>query len=295
MVTFLRFVILISIAFILVNLLYILTLQKIDWDFSKTKAAHDFKSQNFKLLVLGNSTAMDGINAEILSSEYGEAYNLALGGASLEVNYVQLQYYLQHNLAPQKVLLFLSSAHMNYTRFNDFNPIVEYLYKDKKYVSLKELPLFKFRWLFIENIKKLFSSAHRNAQVIKGQLRISKITPDNSVAPKSEKECANQDFYNAEGYKYMWRIIQLCKQKGIEINVFEMPCWREFQNSCENIRVSKSVLGDSLSFTLFNLNNRSIYDSTLDSQKDWLSKNHLNKEGAIKLTRTVVRIIRKER
>ena len=163
-------------AFAFTNWLYVLLLPTIDWDFGKTKEAYKFTNQQLEVLVLGNSTAMDGINTEMLSATLGPSYNFAVGGASLETNFIQLQHYLQHNALPKKVLVFLSSAHISYVKAKEVNPIIDYYYTDSlKWVGLKDIPLFKFRWLFLENIKKLLSANHLSAKGIQGQLSIKGI------------------------------------------------------------------------------------------------------------------------
>ena len=75
--------------FILSNIVYLIFIQNIDWNYSKRLEALNFNSPNYDVLVLGNSLAMDGIDAEELSKNGFNAYNLALGGSSLMTNYIQ--------------------------------------------------------------------------------------------------------------------------------------------------------------------------------------------------------------
>lgn len=285
MTKFLIFFSSLLLAFVVSNMVYLFTLPRVDWDFSKTKEAHNFKDEKLQVLVFGNSTAMDGINAEILSSNLGPAYNFSIGGASLQTSYIQLLKYLKNNSKPAKILLFLSSAHTTYNTTNAINPIVEYYYTNYSNISgLKDIPLFKFRWLFIENIKKLLSSGHRSAEVIKGQLSIKSFVPDNSAFKKKSDSCQGSSFYNNIGYEYMWQMAKLCYAKGIEMEVFEMPCWKDIENDCSDIIVSKN----NYSLNIINLNNHLYCDSLLDPQKDWLSRDHLNYFGAIKITNAVI-------
>lgn len=280
------------IAFFLVNVLYLLLLPAVDWDFGKTKEAHQFKNKGLKILVFGNSASLDGINTQMLSASFGDAYNFSVGGASLQSNYIQLQSYLLHNQAPQKVLLFLSSAHIQYQAANEVNPIIDYYYSPgNTFKAMKDIPTFKFRWLFLEWVKKIISPNHRAATIIKGQLSIKNIVPDNSVVNAKVDTCNSQAFYNNKGYYYMWQILQLCKQKGIQLQVFEMPCWKEVQDNCGNYNIKNIATNDSLQ--IINLNNATTYAAVLNPQQDWLSRNHLNYYGAIKITNAVATIIAK--
>ena len=279
-------------AFVAANIFYLFVLPKIDWEFGKTKEAYNFKNEKLKVLVFGNSTAMDGINTELLTARFGQSYNFSVGGASLQTNYIQFKNYLLHNTRPEKVLLFLSSAHINYQNPNEVNPIIEYYYgNDFGAGRLKDIPLFKFRWLFVENIKKLLSANHRSARVIQGQLRIKSIVPDNSMWKNTADSCNNNSYYNNQGYGYMWQIAALCKQSGIQVEVFEMPCWKEVQNNCTDVLVNSTSENINLRLEIHNLNNYTKCDTLLDTQKDWLSKNHLNYFGSLKLTNEVIRML----
>ena len=280
------------ITFFLVNVLYILILPAVDWDFGKTKEAHQFKNKNIKILVFGNSASLDGINTQMLSDSVAEAYNFSVGGASLQSNYIQLKSYLQNNQTPQKVLLFLTSAHILYQPAAEINPIIDYYYSPgNTFKAVKDIPTFKFRWLFLEWVKKILSPNHRAATIIKGQLSIKNIVPDNSVYHTKEVTCKADTFYNNSGYYYMWQIQQLCKQKGIQFQVFEMPCWKDVQDNCGNYNIKNKATNESLQ--IINLNDAGTYAATLNPQQDWLSRNHLNYYGAIKITNAVATIIKK--
>jgi hypothetical protein len=289
---FLQFFIGLLVTFTLVNILYLLLLPHIDWEFIKAREALAFKNQRIKLLVFGNSTAMDAVNTQLLSDKVGSAYNFSVGGSSLQTNYTQLSEYLNQNEKPEKVLLFLNSGHWNYAEFFGVNPIVEYYYNDSlKFEGLKDIPLFRFRWLFIVNFKKLISADHRNAQIVKGQLRFNRVVPDNSSIKNEPIVCGDNNFYNSEGYEYMWRIASLCKIRNINLEVFELPCWKQAQNECPDLILHGTATNNSLDLTIHNLNNYSKCDTLLDPKKDWLSTNHLNYAGSIKITEEIIRIL----
>lgn len=292
MIKFFKFLLVLALAFVAVNFLYLFLLPRIDWDFAKAKEASELKGRDIKLLVFGNSTAMDGINTELLSKHFGPSYNFSIGGATLQANYVQLKNYLDNNTAPEKVLLFLSSAHLSYKKGNFVNPIVEYYYGGSENTrGLQEIPLFKFRWLFVENVKKLLSAEHRSAKLVQGQLRIKKTIPDNSILKQTVVACNDKEFYTGEGFEFMWQMAALCKEKNIELFIFEMPCWKDAQNDCSDLSVVKLVNGKNFSIQIQNLNNYHLCDSLIDAKTNWLSRNHLNYNGSLKVTGFVAKKI----
>ena len=261
-------------------------LPRIDWEFRKTKEAFGFKRKSIKVLVFGNSTSMDGVNTEMIKSTYGSAYNFSVGGASLETNYLQLERYLKTNERPEKVLLFLNSLHSSYKNSNTINPIIDYYYKDLKIRwAIDELPIYKFRWLFVENLKKLFSRQHRSATIVLGQLRINRAIQDPTINLLQPIACKEAAFYQAEGYYYLGQMLKLCTDKGIKVYIFEMPCWNNLQNNCPDI-MFKTDNGKEID--IVNLNTVDLCKKNIDPKNDWLSLNHLNFNGSKKITAVIL-------
>ncbi|CAN5616591.1 hypothetical protein BH11BAC1_BH11BAC1_10450 [soil metagenome] len=286
---FLLFVSCLFIAFVMLNLFYLWLLPKVDLDFMKTKEAAGFRGEKNKILVFGNSTALDGVNTEMLSSQFGSAHNMAVGGATLITNYIQLKSYLETNSKPDKVLMFLSSGNNDYDTTHEVNPIVSYYYQQEVYERpLKDLPLFRFRWLFIENMKKLFSGAHRSAYLFKGQFRSDKTIEDHTILKQGAMR--SEINYLHPGFEYLRRMAELCDSNGIRFVVFEIPCWKKSQNSFEDAEVEFPLLKP---IHIYNLNRFTICNSLIDSKADWLSENHLNYKGSIKLTGAVNNVLLK--
>jgi hypothetical protein len=93
------------------------------------------------------------------------------------------------------------------------------------------------------------------------------------------------------GYEYMWKIASLCRDNNIAMMVFEMPCSKEAQNNCADTSVQKNINNTGYRLLIHNLNNFRFCDTLFDPQKDWLSKNHLNYYGSIKLTTALQRLL----
>lgn len=283
---FLTFCSLLLVGFVLANAMFVWIVGSFDWNFSKAREAAAFKGEDFKVLVLGNSTALDGVNTEMLSAEFGKSYNFALGGASLEASLAQLQMYLRHNEKPDKVLLFLSSCHVNYQKQVAINPIIE-AEESEGPPRLGDIPLYKFRWLFIENVKKVVSREHRLARVVQGQLRIDRIIPDETSISMESNGCGEGADYGASSYDPVWRINRICRESGVQFYLFEMPCWTKYQNACLDFLASNG--SDTL--VIHNLNNKDVCKE-ISPSTHWLSENHLNYMGSIELTRKIILILR---
>lgn len=291
---FIYYILLLLFGYLFVNLIYLRVLEYIDWEVVKAKQSSKLANQDYNILVMGNSTTMDGINTDLLSKRVGKAYNFSLGGASLITNYVQLQHYLDNNAHPEQVWLFLSSCHTNYLKEgSDVHPLVNhYLLKEKK-VQLSELPIYKYRWLFVENIKKIISPAYRNAKVVQGQLQISKVIKDNSEgSPAKIVPSISSDYYSHNEFQYLWEITKLCQRKKIKLEVFEMPCFIIERNNFSlgpHLIINKG--NTNLSIRIHNLNNSVEAGRIIDPNQDWLSPNHLNLSGSVHLTEHIVDLL----
>jgi hypothetical protein len=277
---FLIFTGLLIAGFALLNLVFMGWLGKYDLEFLKVKEAHSFTNQSINCLVLGNSTAMDGINTSMLETSRGSAYNFSVGGATLKTNFIQLQTYLEKNRNPDRVFICLSSAHMRYVPTEEVNPTVGHYYG---ITDISALPLFTFRWLFTENIKKLFSSDHRSTRIARGQYQTSRTIPDPTSFREGVVSDSGYGSYRGPGYHYLREMIALCQRRNIPVALVEMPCWKEAQDLRPHQVIRDTAISQKPIWVL-NGNNRQLCDSLLDPAKDWLSRNHLNLSGSVKFT-----------
>ena len=283
MTRFLKKLFLFGLLFILLNILYLGILILTDWNFSKRIEAISLNEPSYEFVVLGNSLAMDAIDCEVLESKENGAYNLSIGGSSIRTNYIQLEEYLKLcKEKPETVILGLGSYLNDFNR-GDINPIVAYTMEDRNYSYDDLLPMFKFRWLCIELIKKVISKDHRNFELIQGQLRIDRVVADKSKLPDPLPDLEIARFNNS---KYLEKIAQMCDQNQIKLVVLELPGFKKTRN--------KSSIGPYVLFNnkypnslLFNFNNFKSA-SALDPKKDWLGNSHLNVNGAKKFTTQIV-------
>lgn len=258
----------------------------VDWNFSKRLEAISLENPVYENIVLGNSLAMDGIDSRRLSLDSSSTYNLAIGGASLKTNYIQLEEYIDIAFKkPKRVILAVGSYRSGFFKNMSIQPMVEFTMSDYSY-KLSDLPMMKFKWLFIELLKKIISSEHRNAKIVQGQLRISRTVADKTSLGEPFQ---NIPFLKYQNSNYIKQMAELCKKNEIELILIEMPGFRNTRNN-KAIGPFDVHYNQSLNVKLFNFNGSDI-DIILDPNKDWLGGSHLNETGAKKFTEYISQYI----
>ena len=286
-----RFVskILLFIVFVAIfNILYLQYLKRYSEGFKKTAAVYNMKNNSYDCIILGNSVAYDGIDAEFLTNRGISSYNFALGGENLKSNYIQIEHYLNNNKKPKIVLLGLSPSTPYSSSRTDtsIHPIVAYNYNRLNKFDFKNIPMIKFQWLAVEFFKSIASKAYRNAIVVQGQLRTDKTIPDNTNYSSTPKqEIVIKDYLGA---KYLFKIDSLCEANSIDFIALGMPGYRETQNEAP-IGIHTLEYDNGTIIKILNMNNKELCSNLFDSQKDWLGNSHLNKYGALKLTKHLYR------
>ncbi len=274
--------ILFSVCFILSNIVYLELLKNFDWSFSKLIEIDAFKEKDYDYLILGNSLALDGFDMKILRDKNIHSFNLAIAGASIKSNYLQLENYLKNNKAPKHIIQGLSS-HRN-TNFDNevVHPIVDYLYGKSK-LNYKQIPMIKFKWLAAELLKKLVSKDHRSAEIFNGQFRTKKTIPDQSNHRfKMETIIKTEKYSNS---KYLGKIDSICLEHHINLINIEMPGRKDTQNDAP-IGPYQYTNRFGIKRSVYNLNSKE-FCQIFDSNTDWLGDSHLNLSGSQKFTNTL--------
>ena len=266
------------ILLMLLNGIYLLVLGIFSPGFKKVHEISKFRNQSYKLLVLGNSMALDAIDAQYLSQRGLDSYNLAVAGDHVSTSLMLLEEYLQNNEKPEVVLIGLSSAigqsYLNKVPFK--NPEVEFFYHPSWKANITSPPLLNFQWLFVDLLKIIISKDHRNAQLVRGQWKTKKVIPDYSVF----KEMTNKNTDYSD--PYLSKIIELCQNNGIKVILVELPGANSNRNSLPfTFETKKASIGN---ITVYNLNSYEIASKIIDPEKDWLAPDHLNQFGGQKIT-----------
>ncbi len=218
-----------------------------------------------------------------LQENWIKSYNLAIIGNSDETGYIQLNEYLtKYEVKPKLVLLGVSSYTDPFYN-KGIEPMVEFTMKGHKY-TINDIPIFKFKWLGVDVLKKIVSSTYRNTEVVYGQIKSPKITPDNTDFRESYL-----DIKKFEAEHWIGEIAKLCSMNEIKLIIIEMPGVRETQNLSETGPYRLSFENGS-NADLYNCNSQD-FCKILDPEKDWGGMSHLNQFGAAKLTGELLKIL----
>lgn len=263
---------------VVLNVLYLALLLCFSPGFKKVYDIAFLKNQKYDLLVLGNSMALDGIDAAYLTKSGIKSYNFAVAGDHVSTSLMLLETYLQNNPKPKMVLIGLSSSignsYLNKVPFT--NPEVEFFYHPSLIANITKPPLFSFQWLFVDFLKIIISKDHRNAQLIQGQWKTKKVIADGShFNPTNLPKLSYNDPYLAQ-------IVALCEAKGIQVILTELPGSASNRNALPYTYTATLVNGKTT--VIYNLNNNDTASKILDPSKDWLAADHLNEYGAEKIT-----------
>jgi hypothetical protein len=239
--------------------------------------------QDNECIVIGNSCSMDGIDTKLLTDMGLKAYNFSLGGATLKTSYIQLSTYLEYNEAPALVLLGLSPNSRSQFDPIDVHPVVDFLYDDGNGLSIRDIPVIKFKWLGKELLKKLFSSDHRRVRLERGHFKTERTIPDNSVYNSKNTIPQESFLMKYENSTYLSNLDSICKIKKIELLLIELPGSKVNQNDY-GVGPIHFKSFDGKGMALYNLNDHNFCDSLFNDSTDWLSEDHLNIYGAKKLT-----------
>ena len=263
---------------VVLNLLYLLLLLSFSPGFKKIYEISKFENKSFDVIVLGNSMALDGIDAEYLTKNGLSTYNLSVAGNHVSTSLFLLEDYINKNKKPKMVVVGLSSAigksYLNPVPFT--NPEVEFFYHPKLISNVTNPPMLNFQWLAVDLLKIILSKDHREATMVLGQWKTKKVIPDGSAYKNtSSKSIDYRD-------PYLLEIIALCQKQGVKPIVIELPGSNGNQNSLPLNYLVK--LKNGATQQVHNLNNNAVASKIINPATDWLAQDHLNQNGGTKIT-----------
>ncbi len=280
MSNFIKKVLIFFFLVVLVNIGYLILIQKFDYNFKKRLETLKFKSPDYELLVLGNSLAFDGIDTELLSDNGFYSYNLALGGSSLKTNLIQLEEYLSIcKNRPDYIVLGLGTYIASFES-NEIHPIVDFTRPEKNH-TIRDIPIIKFKWIFKELLKRIVSAEHRNAYLKNGQLRFKKAVKDDT--PINDKQ--EFQIYKYESSEFINSILELCVNNNITLVMVEMSGYKKTRHlKCYPPKIFDKSNSNGILLDYNNIEFCKIFDD----ENDWIGNSHLNSFGAIKFTKHLI-------
>ncbi|WP_430934276.1 hypothetical protein [Saccharicrinis sp. 156] len=267
----------------IVNYLYYRVVVATDWDMGKRIESINFVDPDYELLVLGSSLAQYGVDTELLTSKGIKAYNMGMVGSSVKTGFIQLKEYIEnYNINPKYVILAVNATIETFDP-TGIHPVVEFTMKDQEY-DYSDIPVSKFRWQGHELFKKAFSKEYRSGVVSYGQVKRTKVVPDNS---DYKEELLDLDEYKSADW--IKEIAVLCDKNNIELFVVEIPTVNEYQN-LSDVGPYKIKYSEGCTVNLYNFNSRE-FCSFINQSEDWVGLSHFNAKGAAKFTQELVRTI----
>ena len=269
--------------FISLNSVFLVIIERTDWDFVKRLQSLKFNNPDYEVLVLGTSLAEYGVDTELMSRKDLKSFNLSMVGSSIQTNYIQLNEYLsKYPIKPKYVLLFVNSYLEQFDQAG-IQPVIEFTMKNQVY-NLKDIPISKFNWAGMELLKKLIRKEYRQTFVSFGQKKCMYFEPD-----YSKFKNLRLDLNKYKSAFWIGEIAKICQSNRIQFVVVDIPGVKETQNTSE---IGPYVLnyGNESSAILYNFNNQA-FCTFIDSERDWAGRSHFNKYGAEKFTKIFFDIV----
>lgn len=259
------------------------------------------------VVFMGNSDVYRGISPIKLWDEYGIAsYNFVSSGQRMWTAYYLMEECLKYQ-NPKLIVLNMDSAfnesnssESNYRKAFDnmkigknkinaiMDPVFGFSNKDKlSYI----FPIFRYhsRWSELKDTD--FSKAFENNKfAYKGMDLITTIKPytkENSYMQKNQKN----EVIGEKSSKYLKKIVDLCKQKNIELLLIEIPSAESWSTDLSN-KTAEFAKANNLEFIDMNLNYKEFgFDWNTDTSD---GGDHLNVYGAEKVSNYLGKIIQEK-
>jgi len=201
---------------------------------------------NAQLLVLGPCEPLWMVSPEILTKKTGlTSYNLANSHSDFADNYLHLQLYLQNNEVPKYLLLFVTPESFD-TAYNTFHSYRFAPFLDQEevketvsecdpaYYSWGKVPFLKYGYYSHETFFralqgwKHYLSGKEKPYYADGFEPPAKIVWDNHHENLKKAYPKGYSFtWSALREKYLKKILALCREKNIEVILYESPILKE--------------------------------------------------------------------
>jgi hypothetical protein len=225
------------------------------------------------------------------------SYNLALSHSDFADNYLHLYFYLENNKAPEYLFLYVTPESMD-SAYNTFNTYHFAPFLDDPVVDsvVQECDPDYFKWTFVPFMKYAYYNSKVNFNALQGlkHYLTDRTTPhyadgyeppiqikwDNHLEEFIQLYPHGYNFeWNKTREKYFCRIIEMAKEHGIDIYLYESPVLKEaipFQPNREGIvnKIKTIALKYDVSYVQFE--NMKI----AESRKYFMSTLNLNFEGS---------------
>lgn len=258
----------------------------------KVKSFYELPKNSCDVIFIGSSTMLTAVQPMEIWNKYGiTSYNLAQHGQSFPITYYMLQEAIRYQ-HPKVVVI---DVHTIYRNDKDFSIEYAHLTLDNVPLSINKimavndviqddkrlefiLPITKYHTRWKELTAKEFE---KTEDVWRGTYMRGGLKTFDKLATVKEDDVKE---LNDIGTEYLKKIINTCKEQGIQLILTNMP-WVSLEGSRPNVQKMqnyvKNIADESnipyLNFTYIN-------DVGIDTKNDFCDYEHLNYKGALKIT-----------
>ncbi|WMI65934.1 hypothetical protein RBH94_01965 [Aestuariibaculum sp. YM273] len=263
----------------------------------EAKTAYFEENKNkIEALILGSSHTMYGVNPDFLSSE---ALNFSNVSQTLDIDYTYLQY-----LGGQMPKLRYVIIRLSYTTLFEQLSLLEDKWRIKDYniYGPKRLDFqlnHQFEILSVKlrtNINRILSYyvfkdfkidfSKKGWGVGRIDKELSLIDLEESGMSAAKRHTILDQHLYSENLRFLTHILEYCKSKRIKVLLVTTPTHESYYSNLESEQLKLTIdIGERMERMYSNCYYYNLLSSELFSGKDFLDGDHLNAEGATKLSK----------
>lgn len=240
-----------------------------------------------EILILGNSRAVNAFYAPEIEKRSGRSViNLAYNGMSMEVAEAVLLDYLEHNLAPQLLLLEVTNLNVPSELLKDLRiysglseRISKLLQTNYPDLALKGRLFHSYRFNSEMFLRALFYMGRDD------QDWINSGTLSDDFVFQPEAEAINLPLKaEGAGWEALTRIVDLCQKRKIELKLMASPYlpayYQAMPNKTEQMQAFRAALPDAIPFY--------DYMNSVPQNNSFADVLHLNIAGSLELLELMI-------
>jgi len=250
--------------------------------------------EDIEVLILGSSHTLYGVNPKFFKEE---TFNLSHVSQTLDLDYQLLSNYIEKIPKLKKIIIRLS-----YTSLFEKLEFTDEDWRLKNYTIYYNIPIHKNVKYYSEllsvklknNIDIIYDYYINDEDLVncteKGWGLLKKHDFDFDIEKSGKisahKHTIEDKFLYEENLQLLNRIIQICKEKNIEVLLFTPPAYDSYRDNLDLNQLNIMIAtGNEVANNYSNCSYYNLLEDDLFTKKDFFDADHLNKDGAEKLSK----------
>jgi hypothetical protein len=248
---------------------------------------------NFDIVCFGNSRGVNSFFSPYINDNYNlSAFNCSYNGVELPITKTFIEDYLVNQKKPKTILIEVSSLFNNRNNMVGFNSFNMYSSKSVK-INEEIEKVVKSKW-----INKLFPINKYNSELFYRTIYYLNKTDQNWINDYEISEELNELVktspseelaLNAEELKVLKNIVQVLKDKNIEVVLFLAPYLPNYRVKLSNLKSNLDEMQKTVGLEIIDLSDY------LNDKKYFADRIHTNKKGAIKISQVLMGILTQDK